>query len=150
MPLEMGNDENRKFTEINSVTSIWVCSMNNHQQLIDYVNWEYNDQENLSKCSFSVDTGLGYFDSDFLECVFATDKEELIQKIQSLSFVDNFKDQLMAEIARLDMVDITAVISVTGKKGPGGIVNEKLFDFKPLSNTVKPLRFVGAFFYFSQ
>jgi hypothetical protein len=146
----MGTDENRKFKAINSVTCIWVCSMKSHQQLTDYVNWKYNDQENLPKSSFSVDAGLGYFDSDFLECVFKTDKEELIQEIQTLSFVGNFKDQLMEEIARLDMIDITAVISLTGKKGPGCVVNEKLFDFKPLSNTVKPLRFVGAFFYYSQ
>lgn len=150
MPLVMENDDNRKFTEINSVTCVWVCSMNSHQQLIDYVNWEYNDQENLPKSSFSIDAGLGYFDSDFLECVFKTDKEELIQEIQTLSFVENFKDELMEQIARLDMIDITAVISLTGKRSPGGVINEKLFDFKPSSNPVKLLRFVGAFSYFSQ
>lgn len=121
--------------------------MESQPLLTDYVEWKYTEQDNLPTCSFSVDAGLGYFDSDFMESVFAAEKEGLIQKIHTLSFVENFKDELMLRMNNMDMTNMTAVISLTGKKGPGNEVNEKLFDFKSSDIRSASLQFVGAFSY---
>jgi Immunity protein 22 len=130
-----------------AITIIWLASFENRSQLAAFVDWRYLEDQDTPTCAFSQAAGLGYFDSDFLEAEFAENPAHLPNRINALSFVENFSEQLAEKISRLDISGFNAVITLTGKKDPDGSVNAKLFEFSfpefPTGNLI-PL---GTFIY---
>ena len=129
------------------ITLIWLATFENQAQLTDYVDWKYLENEDDPKCSFADDIGLKYFDSDFLESAFVETPSKLIEQIDNISFVENFKVQLLAKINDIDHSEKNSIISLSGKKDVYGGINEKLLDFTPTLNDKKYLQFVGLYKY---
>ena len=129
------------------ITLIWLATFENQAQLTDYVDWKYLENEDDPKCSFADDIGLKYFDSDFLESVFVETPSKLLEQIDNISFVENFKVQLLTKINNIDHSEKNSIISLSGKKDVYGGINEKLLDFTPTLNDKKYLQFVGLYKY---
>ena len=111
------------------ITLVWLATFENETQLADYVDWKYLENEDVPKCSFADDIGLKYFDSDFLESAFVATPSKLLEQIDNISFVENFKVQLLSKINDINYSDKISIISLSGKKDVYGGINEKLFDF---------------------
>jgi hypothetical protein len=129
------------------VTLIWLATFDNQIQLTDYVDWKYLENEDDPKCSFAHDIGLRYFNSDFLESVFVATPSKLLEQIDNISFIENFKIQLLTKINDINYSAKNSIISLSGKKDINGGINEKLFDFTPILTDKKSLQFVGLFRY---
>ncbi len=129
------------------ITLIWITTFENLTKLANYVDWKYYENEENPKCSFADDIGIEYFDSDFLESVFVTTPSDLLGQIVNISFVENFKAQLLTKINEIHYSDKNSIISLSGKKDDYGSINEELFHFTPTLTDKKMLKFVGAFKY---
>ena len=129
------------------ITFIWLAKFDNQTQLTEYVEWKYLESEDDPKCNFADDIRLKYFDSDFLEIAFAATPSELLEQINNISFVENFKAQLQTQIGDIAYSHKNSIISLSGKKDVHGGINEKLFDFAPMQNDKEHLHFVGFFKY---
>lgn len=129
------------------ITFIWLAKFDSQTQLAEYVEWKYLENENDPKCNFAADIAIKYVDSDFLEAAFAAKASELLEQLNNISFVENFKPQLLAKIGNTACSDKNSIISLSGKKDIHGGINEKLFDFTPTQNDKEHLHFVGFFKY---
>jgi hypothetical protein len=129
------------------ITLIWLATFENQTQLTDYVEWKYLENEDDPKCSFADDIGLKYFDNDFLESAFVATPSKLLEQIDNISFVENFKGQLLTKINDINYSDKNSIISLSGKKDVYGGINEMLFDFTPTLNDKEYLQFVGLYKY---
>lgn len=129
------------------ITLIWFATFENQTQLTDYVNWRYFENEDEPTCNFADDIGIKYFDSDFLESTFVQPPLQLLAQIDNISFVENFKAQLLTKINDINYSDKNAIISLSGKKDVNGGINQMLFNFIPQFNNKKYLQFIGLFKY---
>lgn len=129
------------------ITFIWLATFDNQFQLTDYVDWRHLENKDDPKCSFADDIGLNYFDSDFLESAFVTTPSKLLEQIDNISFIENFKVPLLTKINEINYSYKNSIISLSGKKDVYGGINENLFDFTPMLNDKKYLQFIGVFQY---
>lgn len=129
------------------ITLIWLANFENRTQLSDYVDWKYSENEDDPVCDFANDIGLEYFDSAFLETAFAGSLSELLAQIDDLSFIENFKEHLLAAINNSNCSGKNAIISLTGKKDVNAGINENLFGFIPSAIHKNHLAFIGHYRY---
>lgn len=126
------------------ITGIWLAKFDNEAQLREYVDYNYLENEDDPKCKFADDIGLSHIDTDFLESIFFGSSSEIFNTIKSLSFVENFKTQLMASMNMINYKDKNSIISLSGIRDSGR-VNNKLFDLSPVQNDNENLLFVGLY-----
>ena len=129
------------------ITLIWFGKFDNQTLLTDYLDWKYLENQDDAQCSFAHDIGLKNFDSDFLESVYIATPSKLLEQIDNISFIKNFKEQLLTKINNIHLADKNSIIALSGKKDIYGSINENLFDFTPTLNDKAFLQFVGLFKY---
>jgi hypothetical protein len=132
--------------EIEFITGIWLAKFGNETELTKYVDCKHSDDEDGPGCKFANDIGLNHFDHDFFESAYLTPPFSLLKELDGFSFVENFKEQLLTSIGKINYIDKNSIISLSGKKDViyGG-VNDNLFDFVPKAIDNDFLQFVGLF-----
>lgn len=128
------------------VTAIWVGKFDNEQELADYLEWNYSPDENEEPtCMFSEDTGLSSFDEDFLEFAYVGSSDKILPLLDNVSFIENFRDDLLKKISSINLSDSNSIIVLSGKRSIHGDINADLFDFISQTNDKDYLQFVGVY-----
>ncbi len=128
------------------VTAIWVAKFDNERELADYLEWNYSaDESEDLTCKFSKDTALSFFDEGFLEYAYVGSSAKILTMWDNISYIENFKDELLKKISSVNLSDSNSIIALSGKRSIHGDINAELFDFKSQTNDKVYLQFVGVF-----
>ncbi|WP_298902189.1 immunity 22 family protein [uncultured Psychroserpens sp.] len=125
------------------IICVWIGTFESEDKLYkDYLSFNYeNDDEPESK--FAKDSGLGYYDEDFMESWWFNTLElnELVQYRDDLPDTEYFFDELIMELEKHDLSNRNSISFLFGEYGEH-ITNEMLFEYNGMHINSKQIEFV--------
>lgn len=128
-----------------NIIGIWLAAFDSEDELRDFVDWKYKKNQDNSSCKFAQAIKVRYFDHDFMECLYSESPTELLSQLDHISFIEYFKEPLLAKIKSIPNDKLNSIISLMGQKSIYGNINEFLFDFKSNNPTIHDLQFMGLY-----
>lgn len=116
--------------------SIWLGDFESVDDFDDYMEEQYDDDDTAIS-HFAEDTGLGWYDHDFVESYIneETKKEKVFDLIGPLSYSSSYVDAAIQAADKRGVKEAKAVILVLD------------CDYKETGEAIGPMKFIGAFPY---
>ncbi len=125
------------------IICVWIGTFEVETSLYqDYLSISYDDDD-VTESAFGTDTGLGYYDEDFMESWWFNhlDLSTLIAYKDDLLDADYFFDSLIAELQTRDLSTRHSILFLFGETGAHP-TNEMLFDYTGATKAGSPIEFV--------
>lgn len=125
------------------IICVWIGTFESENRLYEnYLDFNYeNDEEPESE--FSKDSGLGYYDEDFMESWWFEELElnKLIEYKDDLLDSQYFFDELIAELKNKNLSNYNSITFLFGENGEYS-TNEMLFEYNGMKMSNKPIEFI--------
>lgn len=128
---------------IKKVICVWIGSFKSENAFYNnYLNFNYDNEDN-PESQFAKDTGLKYYDEDFIESWWFDKLElnELMKYKDGLLDSEYFFDELIEVLKLKDLNNKNSISFLFGEKSENSI-NKMLFDYKGMTSLNKPIEFI--------
>ncbi|MDP8170374.1 immunity 22 family protein [Pasteurella skyensis] len=122
----------------NNVVCVWIGYFSSEEELYDnYLSFNYENEEVSRLCK---DTGLDYYDEDFIESWWCETLEinNLLNNKDYLFDSKYFFDELIAKLKELDLAQYNSISFLFGTQDQ----NENLFAYQGMTMKNAPIQFV--------
>jgi hypothetical protein len=125
------------------IICVWIGTFESEDKLYEnYLNFDY-ENESEPGSEFGKDTGLEYYDEDFMESWWF-DKLELNKLTEYKDVLlesEYFFDELIVKLKTNDLTNRNFISFLFGENGEHS-TNEMLFDYSGMSKNNKPIEFI--------
>ncbi|WP_033956924.1 immunity 22 family protein [Psychroserpens jangbogonensis] len=125
------------------IICVWIGTFESENELYqNYLNFDY-ENEDESESKFAKDSGLLYYDEDFMESWWFSKLElnKLTEYKDDLLDSEYFFDELIAELKKRNLTDRNSISFLFGEKNQNS-TNEMLFEYHGMESNGKPIEFV--------
>ncbi|MBR9846973.1 MAG: hypothetical protein GYB35_13095 [Algicola sp.] len=125
------------------IICVWIGTFESKKKLHqNYLNFDYENEEE-PESEFAKDTGLEYYDEDFMESWWFNELNlnELSEYKDDLLDSEYFFDELITELEKRNLDNRNFISFLFGENGINS-TNEILFEYKGIETNDKPIEFV--------
>ena len=125
------------------IICVWIGTFESEDKLYkNYLKFDYENEEE-PKSEFGKDSGLNYYDEDFMESWWFSKLElnKLTEYKDDLLDSEYFFDELIAELNNRDLINRNSISFLFGENGEHS-TNEMLFEYNGMKMNNKPIEFV--------